>query len=54
MRMRRKKNLIPRMEACADWLIRDPQALRGQWRSLLPGGPGTPGGAGLRQGALYL
>ncbi len=37
MRMRRKKNLIPRMEACADWLIRDPQALRGQWRSLLPG-----------------
>ena len=37
MRMRRKKNLIPRMEACADWLIREPQTLRGHWRSLLPG-----------------
>lgn len=37
MRMRRKKNLIPRMEACADWLIRDPQTLRGTWRTLLPG-----------------
>ena len=37
MRMRRKKNLIPRMEACADWLVREPQTLRGHWRSLLPG-----------------
>ncbi len=33
MRMRRKKNLVPRMERCAQWLISDPQALRGNWRS---------------------
>ena len=36
MRMRKKKNLIPRMEACADWLIDDPAALRGHWRELMP------------------
>lgn len=36
MRMRRKKNLGPRMEACAPWLVKDPQALRGNWRSLMP------------------
>ena len=35
MRMRKKKNLIPRMEACADWLIDDPAALRGHWRELM-------------------
>ncbi|MFR1233483.1 MAG: tRNA (guanine(46)-N(7))-methyltransferase TrmB [Evtepia gabavorous] len=33
----KKKNLVPRMERCAQWLISDPQALRGNWRSLLPG-----------------
>lgn len=37
MRMRRKKNLVPRMESCAAWLIRDPNALRGRWRTLMPG-----------------
>ena len=37
MRMRRKKNLGPRMEACAAWQIKDPKALRGSWRSLMPG-----------------
>ena len=36
MRMRKKKNLIPRMEACADWLIANPAALRGRWRELMP------------------
>lgn len=36
MRMRKKPNLIPRMEACADWLIREPEAMRGRWRSLKP------------------
>ena len=36
MRMRKKKNLIPRMEACGDWLISDPAALRGRWRQLMP------------------
>ena len=36
MRMRRKKNLIPRMERCAAWQIREPKALRGSWRTLMP------------------
>ena len=36
MRMRRKKNLQPRMERCAAWQIQDPKALRGNWRSLMP------------------
>jgi len=30
MRMRKKKNLIPRMERCADRLIRDPYDRRGK------------------------
>ena len=37
MRMRKKKNLTPRMEACGAYLIRDPFALRGRWRELMPG-----------------
>lgn len=36
MRMRKKKNLQPRMEACGRLLIPQPQALRGNWRSLFP------------------
>lgn len=32
MRMRKKKNLIPRMERCEEILVRDPFALRGHWR----------------------
>ena len=36
MRMRKKKNLVPRMEACGALLIEDPRALRGRWRELLP------------------
>ncbi len=36
MRMRKKKNLQPRMEACGQLLISQPQALRGSWRSLYP------------------
>ena len=36
MRMRKKKNLLPRMEACSACLIRDPFAMRGQWRTLMP------------------
>ena len=35
MRMRKKKNLLPRMEACGALLIEDPRALRGRWRELL-------------------
>ena len=36
MRMRKKKNLIPRMERCGDRLIQDPQVYRGKWRELMP------------------
>jgi len=36
MRMRKKKNLIPRMERCAACQIKEPFALRGNWRSLMP------------------
>ena len=36
MRMRKKKNLTPRMEACGDYRVMDPFALRGNWRSLMP------------------
>ena len=37
MRMRKKPNVGPRMEACAPVWIQSPEALRGSWRSLLPG-----------------
>jgi len=36
MRMRKKKNLIPRMERCQDRLIRDPYDRPGHWRELMP------------------
>ena len=36
MRMRRKPNLEPRMEACAQWQIKDPAAMQDTWRSLMP------------------
>lgn len=36
MRMRRKKNLEPRLEACALWQIKDPASRRGSWRTLMP------------------
>lgn len=32
MRMRKKKNLLPRMERCEDILVRDPFQMRGHWR----------------------
>ena len=38
MRMRKKKNLIPRMERCAPCRVQDSFALRGRWReALMPG-----------------
>ena len=38
MRMRKKKNLIPRMERCAPCRVQDGFALRGRWReALMPG-----------------
>ena len=36
MRMRKKPNLIPRMERCASFLIQDPKEQRGNWRALMP------------------
>ena len=36
MRMRKKKNLLPRMERCAELQIKDPIAHRGHWRELMP------------------
>ena len=36
MRMRKKKNLNPRMEACQTLWIREPAAHRGRWRELKP------------------
>ena len=38
MRMRKKPNLIPRMERCAQYLISDPENHRGRWRELLSPG----------------
>lgn len=36
MRMRKKKNLAPRMERCGDLLIREPKEYKGRWRTLMP------------------
>ena len=36
MRMRKKPNLVPRMERCARYLISDPAQYRGRWRDLKP------------------
>ena len=36
MRMRRMKNLEPRMEKCADIRIQEPETYKGKWRSLMP------------------
>ena len=36
MRMRKKKNLEPRMEACAALWIKSPREYKGKWSSLKP------------------
>lgn len=36
MRMRKRNNLEPRMEACSEIWLRDAKRLRGNWRSLMP------------------
>lgn len=36
MRMRKKPNLVPRMERCGRVLISDPAEHRGRWRELMP------------------
>ena len=37
MRLRKKKNLEPRMEACAHWQEKAPAAWKGRWKDKLPG-----------------
>lgn len=37
MRMRKMKNLEPRMEACAAYRITEPETKKGSWRNLMPG-----------------
>ena len=37
MRMRKKPNLIPRMERCAAIQVTEPEALRGRWLETFPG-----------------
>ncbi|MBQ5349810.1 MAG: tRNA (guanosine(46)-N7)-methyltransferase TrmB [Oscillospiraceae bacterium] len=37
MRMRKKPNLIPRMERCAHLLIAEPEKLRSRWHESFPG-----------------
>jgi len=36
MRMRKKPNLIPRMEACGGLIVAEPRERRGRWRELMP------------------
>lgn len=36
MRMRKKKNLAPRMDRCGSFLIRDPYVRQGKWLELMP------------------
>ena len=36
MRMRKKPNLIPRLEACGELVVTDPKARKGHWRELMP------------------
>ena len=38
MRMRKKPNLIPRMERCAAYQVKDPELWRGRWREKLAPG----------------
>ena len=40
MRMRKKKNLEPRLEAVADYIISDPESYSGKWRAVNGGGYG--------------
>lgn len=35
MRMRKKKNLQPRMERCENYQVKDPFAMKGHWRELM-------------------
>lgn len=35
MRMRKKKNLLPRMERCESYQVKEPAAMKGHWRELM-------------------
>ena len=37
MRMRKMRNLEPRMEKCADYRIAEPETMKGSWRTLMEG-----------------
>lgn len=37
MRMRKRPNLEPRMERCAELIIKDPENCRGRWTQIFPG-----------------
>ena len=37
MRMRKKPNLVPRMAACEELLVKEPQENKGRWREAFPG-----------------
>lgn len=54
MRMRKKPNLIPRMERCAEYLITDPEAWRGRWREKLSPNCALRLELGCGQGPLHL
>lgn len=53
MRMRRRNNLAPRMAACEPVWIHEPETLRGNWRSLMPGCRELPGGGRLRKREVH-
>jgi len=40
----KKKNLMPRMERCENWLIENPEAYRGKWKRLETGCKGDLAG----------
>ena len=40
-RMRKKKNLLPRMERCADYLVQSPFPAPGRWRAYFGAAPDT-------------
>lgn len=39
MRMRKRPNLAPRMEKCAELMIDEPETQRGHWHEIMPGYP---------------
>ena len=36
MRMRKKVNLVPRMEACSEYWVQEPEVNKGHWRDRMP------------------